>query len=94
MKPENLEKSQNKKQLTSIEKKDVVYEEVTDTPFTLMTTKKGVNILIGNSIASEINFENTKEAKDYINNKTWKLMSVAAMILAERVFNIKKHSTL
>ena len=92
MKPENLEKSQSKQKLTSIEKEtkeEVKYTPIQKTPFTLMGDKNGVKILIGNQVASKINFQNEEVAIRYINSKPYDLISVMGMILAEKIYEIK-----
>lgn len=96
MKPENSEKSQSKQKLTSINKEtkeEVKYTPIQKTPFTLMGNKDGVKILIGNQVCSKINFKNEEEAIHYINNKPYDLISVMAMILAEKIYEIKNEQT-
>nr|QJB21224.1 MAG: hypothetical protein [Microvirus sp.] len=78
--------------MTSIKKEtkeDVKYTPIQKTPFTLMGNKDGVKILIGNQVASKINFNNEEEAIHYINSKPYDLLSVMAIILAEKIYEIK-----
>ena len=78
-----LEKSQSQEgnsKLTLIS-----YEEVKNTPFTLVEIENEVLIKIGNQVCDSNVFENKTEAKKYINKKPWMLIATTSLILSQNV---------
>ena len=63
----------------------IKYEEVENTPFTLIERENKVLITIGNQICDPNEFENKTEAKKYINKKPWMLIATTGLILSEFV---------
>ena len=63
----------------------IKYEEVENTPFTLVEKENKVLITIGNQVCDPNIFENKTEAKKYINKKPWMLIATTSLILSHNV---------
>ena len=78
-----LEKSQSQEgnsKLTLIS-----YEEVKNTPFTIVERENEVLITIGNQVCDPNVFENKTEAKKYISKKPWMLIATTSLILSQNI---------
>lgn len=81
-----LQSEQNKE--TFLPNEEVpTFEQVDETPFTLMETSKGVQILCGNAIIDRKTFKNKNEAKKYIYRTPYQL---CYNFLCFAVENVKK----
>ena len=90
MKQESLKNSQNNKNSSN---KETITEErkftnVEDTPFTIVSSKKGHEIVIGNQIVSDKSFNTMVEALDYINSKPYMLIAVMNLVITEKTFKL------
>ena len=63
----------------------IKYEEVENTPFTLVEKENKVLITIGNQVCDPNVFENKTEAKKYISKKPWMLIATTSLILSQNV---------
>lgn len=63
----------------------IKYEEVKDTPFTLVERGNEVLITIGNQVCDQNVFINKTEAKKYISKKPWMLIATTSLILSQNV---------
>ena len=77
---EKLQSQEGNSKLTLIS-----YEEVKNTPFTLVERENEVLITIGNQICDSNVFANKTEAKKYINKKPWMLIATTSLILSQNV---------
>ena len=86
---ESTQLEQSQSQEDNNKSNSIKYEQVKNTPFTLIRKDDEVMITIGNQICSPIVFKSEKEARKHINQKKWMLIATTAMILAERIVEQK-----
>ena len=77
---EKLESQEDNSKSTLIK-----YEEVKNTPFTLVEKENKVFIIIGNQVCDPNVFKNKTEAKKYISKKPWMLIATTSLILAQNI---------
>ena len=65
-------------------------QEVKETPFTLVKHNEKVVITIGGQVVSPKEFKTWEEAKRYIAKKTWELIAITAMVLADKYAKLNK----
>lgn len=65
------------------------FEKIDNTPFTLIKTKKGWIIVMGNYQASNKTFNDKNEAELYIHSKPWELLLISSYIFNEEISNLK-----
>lgn len=64
-----------------VEEHQVLVSQVDGTPFAIVERDNEVRVVIGQMLATEINFESKAKAEEYINEKPWPLiMSLAYFI--------------
>ena len=96
MKQESLKNSQNKLNSSNKKTEETInpameerkFTNVEDTPFTIVSSSKGHDIVIGNQIVSDKRFNTMVEALDYINSKPYMLIAIMNLVLTEKTFKL------
>lgn len=91
MKQESLKNSQNKQNSSNKNtnnEEERKFTNVEETPFTIVSSNKGHEIVIGNQIVCEKTFNTMVEALDYINSKPYMLIAIMNLVLTEKTFKL------
>jgi len=71
----------------------VNYEQIENTPFTIVEKNKEFYILIGDTAAIEDKFSTKAAAKQYINKRNWKLIMNTICIIADKINKYNNEKT-